>query len=313
MPRPPQTWTHAELEREAAHAKTLFVAERLAALKAETLLYEASIKKHSEPIGALLKATKNLTAVTGDSLKNRKQLDALRYTLAPIVSLDDLDTLTDSCFKQWVDQTTERGTKPTDAAFKTAAKFFSPRVDRSKAPWLISGAPATQPEIEAFIRTTASVRAMGDVQTARRMERSKIQEDAIRAACAAARYTPVTPPGELTNPIKQMPPGSYATKSRKLAMTNMDIAVRMKDNHGTGLLFLAIEAKVSNSSLNSRKRLNDVARKRERWDASGQLYQFRTAAVIAGVFSIPRLIEAQEAGVFIFWEHRLQDLTAFLR
>lgn len=73
------------------------------------------------------------------------------------------------------------------------------------------------------------------------------------------------------------------------------------------------EAKVSNSALNSRKRLLEVLRKRERWDASGKLYRFRTGAVLAGVYDVRRLTEAQDAGVFLFWEHRLADLTAFLR
>ncbi len=88
---------------------------------------------------------------------------------------------------------------------------------------------------------------------------------------------------------------------------------RLRAEHPTGLLFLALEAKVSNSSLNSRKRLLEVTRKRERWDASGALYRFRTGAVLAGVFDVRRLEEAQEAGVFLFWQHRLDDLTDFLR
>jgi hypothetical protein len=43
------------------------------------------------------------------------------------------------------------------------------------------------------------------------------------------------------------------------------------------------------------------------------LYRFRTGAVLAGVYDVRRLTEAQDAGVFLFWEHRLADLTAFLR
>lgn len=314
MPRPPQSWTRRELEIDAAAAKKLFVAARLKALTSERTLYENAIKTHSGPVADLLKATGNLTAITSDSLKNRAILDAIRYTLSPIISLDDLDTLTDSCFSQWVGQKTERGRRPTDTEFQAAAAFFTARIDASRAPWLISSNAATAAELEAFVRATASIRAMGQVATARRMESSKTQEVAIRAAAAAARYNgDSTLPNDLSDPIKQMQSGSFATSSRKLVRTNMDVAIRMKANHPTGLLFLAIEAKVSNSSLNSRKRLNDVAAKGARWDSSGKLHQFRTAAVIAGVFDIDRLEEAQNEGIFLFWEHRLQDLTAFLR
>lgn len=314
MPRPPQLWTKAELVREEAKSRKLFVAERLAAMKSEKKAYEAAIKTHSAAVADLLKATNNLTAITGDSLKNRARLDVIRYTLSPIVSIADLDTITDSCFGNWVKQTTERGMKPTDAEFKAAARFLSARIDGARASWLISDSKPTRAEVEAFVRSTASLRAMGEVATQRRMERSKTQEAEVRKRAAAAGYK-VDPsiPGVLTDPLKQMKPGSFAPQSRDLAATRMDIPIRMRAGHRTGLLFLAIEAKVSNSSVNSRKRLNDVAAKAGRWDASGTLHHFRTAAVIAGVFDINRLIEAQNEGILIFWEHRLSDLTAFLR
>lgn len=93
----------------------------------------------------------------------------------------------------------------------------------------------------------------------------------------------------------------------------MDVPIRLRDDHPTGQLFLAIECKVSNSSVNSRKRLLEVNSKKETWDSSGLPHRFRTAALLAGVFDVGRLIEAQNAGIYIFWEHRLSDLTEFLR
>jgi len=205
------------------------------------------------------------------------------------------------------------GVRPSDQAFRAAAKIISERLDRERAPWLKSKRAATAVERDVFARATASIRAMGAIQTARRMESSARQEKSAREAARKAGYKAVIPPATLTDPIEEMPPGSYATASRRLAETNMDIPVRLPDGHGTGLVFLALEAKVSNSALNSRKRLLEVLRKRERWDASGKLYRFRTGAVLAGVYDVRRLTEAQDAGVFLFWEHRLADLTAFLR
>lgn len=148
--------------------------------------------------------------------------------------------------------------------------------------------------------------------TTRRGERSQRQEDLTRTAAKAAGYNPVTPPGTLADPVTEMRPGTYSEKSRRLLGTNMDVPIRLERNHATGQLFLAIECKVSNSSLNSRKRLLEINSKRETWDSSGVAHRFRTAAVLAGVYDAARLVEAQNAGVLIFWEHRLQDLTAFL-
>ena len=92
----------------------------------------------------------------------------------------------------------------------------------------------------------------------------------------------------------------------------MDVPIRLRDRHPTGQLFLAVECKVSNSTLNSRKRLLEVNSKKETWDTSGLPHRFRTAALVAGVFDVNRLVETQNGGVFIFWEHRLSDLTEFL-
>jgi hypothetical protein len=294
-------------------ARQLFVGERLAALRAERNAYERGIAKHAKAVDELLKQTSDLRKIDGSSLQQRAVLDIARYMTVPPISLDDLDTLTDSVFGGWVSQTTERGARPTEQGFRAAAKLIRERLDRERAPWLKQKRAATNLERDAFSRATASIRAAGAIQTARRMESSKRQEEAARQAAHKARYTPITPPATLTDPSKQMPPGSYSTASRRLAQTNMDIPIRLKSRHATGLQFLALEAKVSNSALNSRKRLGDVLRNRERWDASGTLYRFRTGAVLAGVYDVRRLIEAQNAGVFLFWEHRLTDLTAFLR
>lgn len=313
MPRPPQSWTERELQRETEAARRLFVADRLTALGREQAAYEAGIAAHAETVRELLRRTHDLTSIDAQALEERAVLDIARYVVVPPISLDDLDTLTDASFGRWIGQTTDRGARPPKTAFHTAAKIIGERLDRERAIWLKSKRTPTAAERAGFSRSTASIRTTSAIQTARRMESSARQEEAARAAARKARYKAVSPPATLTDPIREMPPSSYASASRRLADTNMDIAVRLRESHGTGLLFLALEAKVSNSALNSRKRLLEVLRKRERWDASGKLYRFRTGAVLGGVYDVRRLAEAQDGGVFLFWEHRLGDLTAFLR
>lgn len=258
MPHPPQAWTESELQQDADTARRRFVADRPAALRRERRAYEEGIAAHVNAVLELLVRTSDLRRIDADSLKRREVLDIARYVVVPPISLDDLDTLTDSSFGRWVGQTTERGTRPSEQAFRAAAKFFRERLDQERAPWLKAKRAPTAGERDAFARATASIRAMGAIQTARRMESSSRQERAVREAAQKAGYKPVTPPATLMDPIKEMPPGSYATASRRLAETNMDIPVRLKDGHGTGLFSLALEAKVSNSGLNSRKRLLEV-------------------------------------------------------
>jgi XamI restriction endonuclease len=313
FPPPPGVWSASELHADAKEAKRLFVAERLAALTTERTTYLNAHAEYAQTVHGLLTATKDLRQITGSALEDRARLDLARKLAVPPISLDDLDTLTDSVFGNWVGQTTNRGMRPTGESFDQAARIIAERIDRDRAPWLATHRAPTTAERTTFIEWAAAGPAAGRITTLRRNEASARQEQATRAAANAASYTPVKPPGTLTDPIKQLPPASYASASRKLNGTNMDVPIRLKTGHPTGLLFLAVECKVSNSSLNSRKRLIEVGRKREIWDSSGQLYQFRTAAILSGVFSVERLLEAQEGGVLLFWEHRLTDLTAYLR
>lgn len=313
MPRPPASWTEKELERDAAEARRRFVKERRSGIKREQQAYAAWHADYSATVVDLLAASDDLRNLTGRVLTERIFLDLARYLAIPAISIDDLDTLTDSCFGLWVGQTTERGVRPTDKEFAAAARIISERLDDQRAPWLATSRRPTKAQRETFVTWIASIRAVNRLTTARRGERSARQEELTRAAANAAGYEPGTTPGTLTDPVKDMEPGTYSEKSRRLAGTNMDVPIRLKTKHGTGQLFLAIECKVSNSSLNSRKRLLEVNSKRQTWDSSGLAYRFRTAAVLAGVFDIARLVEAQDAGTLIFWEHRLTDLTAFLR
>ena len=64
--------------------------------------------------------------------------------------------------------------------------------------------------------------------------------------------------------------------------------------------------------MNSRKRLIEVMDKATAWNSAGLPYEFRTGAVVSGVLPLHRLVEAQDRGVWLFWEHRLEDLTALL-
>lgn len=98
------------------------------------------------------------------------------------------------------------------------------------------------------------------------------------------------------------------TSEVALGGAKADVAVRLDDGR-----LLAIECKVSNSAINSVKRLNrETVGKAERWR---RLYgqQVVTAAVLSGVYKVGNLADAQAAGVAIFWEHRLEALGQFVR
>ena len=76
---------------------------------------------------------------------------------------------------------------------------------------------------------------------------------------------------------------------------------------------MALECKVSNSSTNSIKRLNnDAAVKAQTWRREFGTEQVVTAAVLDGVYALRNLIDAQEKGLTIFWAHDLRSMLQWM-
>ena len=76
---------------------------------------------------------------------------------------------------------------------------------------------------------------------------------------------------------------------------------------------MPVECKVSNSSTNSIKRLNNDAQvKAVSWIREFGDRSTVPAAVLAGVYLVRHLLQAQDAGLTIFWTHDIEALVAFV-
>ncbi len=76
---------------------------------------------------------------------------------------------------------------------------------------------------------------------------------------------------------------------------------------------MAVECKVSNSSTNSVKRLNnDAAAKAESWIADFGRLNVVPTAVLGGVYKTHNLTDAQDRGLTLFWAHDMQRLTGWI-
>ncbi|MDE0068056.1 MAG: XamI family restriction endonuclease [Acidimicrobiaceae bacterium] len=77
---------------------------------------------------------------------------------------------------------------------------------------------------------------------------------------------------------------------------------------------LPIECKVSNSSTNSVKRLNnDTAAKASAWIAEFGSGATVPSAVLSGIYKTRNLEQAQDQHLIIFWAHDLEPLAEFVR
>lgn len=102
-------------------------------------------------------------------------------------------------------------------------------------------------------------------------------------------------------------PGQYSRETH-VAGVKCDIPIGLHDGR-----FLFVECKVSNSGTISVKRLNrECGGKADHWRVRfGE--RAITAAVLAGVFKLKNLQDAQHASrLTIFWEHDLSPLADFL-
>jgi hypothetical protein len=87
-----------------------------------------------------------------------------------------------------------------------------------------------------------------------------------------------------------------------------DIVVRLWDDR-----ILPIECKVSNSALNSMKRLNnDAAVKAVAWRLAFGTHQIVPTAVLGGVYNLASLLNAQEKGLSLIWAHDLSPLAQWI-
>ena len=76
---------------------------------------------------------------------------------------------------------------------------------------------------------------------------------------------------------------------------------------------MPLECKVSNSSTNSVKRINnDAAVKAESWRHDFGSTQVVPGAVLSGVYKVHNLENAQSRGLTLFWAHDLQMLVTWL-
>jgi hypothetical protein len=145
------------------------------------------------------------------------------------------------------------------------------------------------------------------MRTYQRNTPARAQEAQVSAALTVAGFEPARTRSILS--LEHIDRGTFTSGECRVGDHKCDRAVRLHDGR-----LLAIECKVSNSAVNSKKRLNnDVGAKAAAWRKSfGE--QLITAAVLAGVYSLGNLTSAQSHdGITILWAHDLDPLIGFVR
>jgi hypothetical protein len=281
------------MDREAALA--VFIRQRG---EEGTSRYEEMFRRNFDLVERLFKWTNDLLDLTGATFELDPTLvSPARYITAPPTSEDDLNTLAGG-------RVTGRRRITLDLAAR-AADVVKAACDPIRFPWVDELREPTRTERRTALMWTAGVWAIESLRTLRRGESSRQQEAAVVLGLDGIGWR-MSDLRQIST-LDDLPRGDYSREAL-LARSKCDIPIRLKDGR-----LLALECKVSNSEINSVKRLNrEVGGKADQWrGAFGE--QVIPGAVLSGVFKLRNLVEAQDRQrIAIFWEHDLDALLNFV-
>jgi hypothetical protein len=251
----------------------------------------------------LLAATNDLLDFGRDSIEvlaDKRLQEAVRYLAAPPISEDDLKVLADipSLAPKRIESEPELRAKLTD----TIRAALDPR----RFPWLKDGRSPTADERSGAVVASAALAGAQRVATSRRSQSKTDQEEAVRVELRRAGFTQVAPAPVDT--LAHAPSPGHFCSECLVGSRQADILLSTYDHR-----MVAIECKVSNSSTNSIKRLNnDAAVKAEVWRKDFGERHVVPVAVLSGVYKLHNLAEAQARGLTLFWAHDLRPLTDWI-
>jgi hypothetical protein len=251
----------------------------------------------------LLETTIDLSTLDESGLSvltDPKLLEAFRYLAGPPISKDDLKVLSEAVLSPG-------RLKNNPEMVKRVIEVVRVGLDRRRFPWVADNREPTEAERNAAVLASASLIATSRVGTARRNVGKERQEGLVQEALIGAGMSLV--PTRKVETMNQAPrPGEFCRESL-LGTRKADLIVGLYDQH-----IMATECKVSNSSTNSVKRLNnDAAAKAEVWLHEFGRSNIVPTAVLSGVYKTHNLVNAQDRGMTLFWAHDISKMVEWIQ
>jgi len=298
----PMQWTSEQLASDLRLAEEHFRSERMEEPLEEYLDHFETVQGILED---LIETTVDLTQLDDQALivlSDPRLLDGARYLTGPPVSLDDLKTLVETR------SLNSRTLQARPELVRRLLQVIHAGIDRRRFPWLSEGREPTDPERDAAILASASLMATRRTETSRRTSVKKIQEERVRQALLDLGFVEFEVANKSIGTIAEAPQPGRFCREILLGERKADFVIGLWDRR-----IMPVECKVSNSSTNSVKRLNnDAAVKAEVWKKDFGDLQVVPTALLSGVYKLHNLEQAQDRGLTLYWAHRLSDLTAWI-
>lgn len=297
---PPPRWTSEDFEVARLASITKFREERMhEPLEA----YLETFDRYRGAVEDLLEATVDLTQLDEarvEVLTDPALLEALRYMAGPPISEDDLKTVAEASLAP--------SRLREDAAMaRRVVETVLIGLDRRRFPWVVDGREPEPAEREAAALASAALMATQRLSTTRRSEGKTAQEEAVAEALRDADFEEV--PTRKIETLSDAPGDGQFCRESMFGTRKADLVIGLLDGRK-----MPLECKVSNSSTNSVKRLNnDAAVKAVGWLREFGTAQTVPAAMLSGVFKRHNLEQAQDDGLTIFWAYKLDDFIEWIQ
>ncbi|MGH8908428.1 MAG: XamI family restriction endonuclease [Egibacteraceae bacterium] len=299
MAVPAPRWTPDHLESQRQLAVEYFREERMREpLEAYLWVFE----RYRSAVENLLELTTDLSTIRTaavEVLTDPALQETARYLTGPPISTDDLKILTE------VSLAKTRLQSDPDMARRIIDTILD-GLDRNRFPWVGENRGPTEAERQAAVVASAALMASQRMRTARANESSGKQEAQVAETLLSQGFTEV--PVRTVNTLAEAPNRGEFCREALCGSRKADLIICLWDNR-----VMPCECKVSNSSTNSVKRLNnDAAAKAEQWIREFGTMGVIPTAVLSGVYKLHNLLQAQDAGLTLFWAHDLQQLADFI-
>jgi len=281
LQRRPVAWSPDELRAARDAAEALYVEQH------------GQVRANEPEVVHAMQVTACLQGLTEETLKGSGTLwQTLRFFCGPPISEENLWTFVGKKFAP------KGGPRGVEAE---TARVLRSGIDEVRFPWVHEARPPTEAELRAAVMSTTVLMAQARHRTRNRGQAARTQESEVKAALEAAGFEHLQ-----VRSLDRLRPGTFCDE-RTLHNKKCDIPVRLLDGR-----LLTLECKVSNTPKNSWKRLNQ--------EAVGKSATWRehlhtgvvTGVVLAGVFDLACLVQAQDQGLAIFWQHDLGPLRDFV-
>lgn len=294
----PLRWDAAQLEADRQRSIEAFREERLH----EPLeMYLEIFDEYQGHLDDLLESTVDLSRLEEsvvEIVSDKDLLWAFRFLAGPPISADDLKTLANASLAP------SRLQNDPDMV-RRVLDVVRMGLDRRRFPWIAEGREPSERERQAAVLASAALIATSRTQANRRILGKTTQEDAVKRTLAGDLEEV---PARTIETVDDAPGAGQFCGESLLGKRKADVVVRLWDHR-----ILAIECKVSNSAVNSIKRLkNDAAAKAEAWTEDFGKRHIVPAAVLSGVYDLHILQDVQERGLNLFWVHDLGQLTGWI-